>query len=152
MMKEPSIAKWLYPYSRYSCTSSARNYSPESKTLYLETHDYSLKSYDKKLLNGIAIPPEIPRTYLIFESSGFDKTENINHNIENNIKNMKSVTDALKHCAYKYMAASFATFFKVHTFSIHTIQEQKNVFNQLYDERNDMNHVNEAETVKTVLA
>jgi hypothetical protein len=94
----------------------------ESKTLYLSTHDYSLKGFDKKFLDGIAtmITPDF-HNFIIFESSGYDKTENIEHNIENNIKNIKSATDSLKHLECQYQMASFSTFKKVHVFSLHII-------------------------------
>lgn len=59
---------------------------------------------------------------IVIESSGFNITANIDHTLEDSIKNIKSATDALKCIMCKYPNSSFNTFKKVNVYSIQVIQ------------------------------
>ncbi|CAO3629653.1 unnamed protein product [Mucor hiemalis] len=54
---------------------------------------------------------------IVIESSGLNITANIDHTLEDSIKNIKSATDALKCIMCKYPNSSFSTFKKVNVYT-----------------------------------
>ncbi|KAI8878000.1 hypothetical protein K501DRAFT_196887, partial [Backusella circina FSU 941] len=76
---------------------------------------------DSTLLDGIG-STSVNTTGFVIESSELNTTTNIEHTLEDSMKNLKSATDALVNIMCRYPNASITTLKKIHVYSIHIIQ------------------------------
>ncbi|KAG2202150.1 hypothetical protein INT47_008122 [Mucor saturninus] len=79
------------------------------------------------LLDGIGVNnKKFP--CMVIESSGLKVTTDINHLLEDSIKNVKSATDALKNIMCRFPNASINTVKLANVYSIHIIQTKMTLF------------------------
>lgn len=93
-----------------------------SNSIWYMLSDYSKGSVNKKFVEGVGISVPSNHSIIIIKSSGYSATENVDHMLEDTLKNLKNASDCLKALISEYKLASFSTFKKLKIFSIHVIQ------------------------------
>ncbi|CEG69279.1 hypothetical protein RMATCC62417_05379 [Rhizopus microsporus] len=79
------------------------------------------KKESTRLLDGIGYNDK-NEANMIIESSGLNIVANLDHTLQDSLKNIKSTTDALMNVMCRYSNASVTTLKKVHVYSVQTIQ------------------------------
>ncbi|CAO3622303.1 unnamed protein product [Mucor fragilis] len=83
------------------------NHSEENKASWLPLADYRLRECKTKLFDGLGLS-EDKKIVIFIESSGDPK--NVDHRVEDSLKNMKNCTDFLKYLCCVYKQANIETF------------------------------------------
>ncbi|KAI9032794.1 hypothetical protein CLU79DRAFT_728014 [Phycomyces nitens] len=95
---------------------------PNTNNIWLIDVKYKKSNIKTHLLDEIGSLPCHDIPILVMESSGYNTTEDVEHKLDDSLKNLKSGTDWIKDIILRYKRASFTTMEKVKVYTIRIIQ------------------------------